>query len=57
MIRYNYLPTLRQDAMKKVEEKTLEELVKVDPATGLKVLPYWMAQPYFRPLPIAKERS
>jgi tRNA-dihydrouridine synthase 1 len=29
----------------------LGELIKVDPATGLNVLPHWLAQPYFRPLP------
>lgn len=26
------------------------ELVTIDPATGLRVLPPWLAQPYFRPL-------
>jgi tRNA-dihydrouridine synthase 1 len=27
-----------------------EQLIKTDPVTGLKVLPHWLAQPYFRPL-------
>lgn len=27
------------------------ELVKTDEATGLPLLPYWLAQPYFRPPP------
>lgn len=40
--------------MKKVEGQSLEELVKVDPATGLNVLPHWLAQPYFRPPPIVQ---
>lgn len=43
--------------MKKAEGQTLEELVKVDPETGLKVLPHWLAQPYFRPLPAAKDST
>ena len=30
---------------------SLRELIKTDPATGLKILPHWLAQPYFRPLP------
>ncbi|KAI0066734.1 Dus-domain-containing protein [Artomyces pyxidatus] len=28
------------------------DLVKIDEATGIKVLPHWLAQPYFRPLPV-----
>lgn len=27
-----------------------EELVKVDPVLGIKILPHWLAQPYWRPL-------
>ena len=30
---------------------SLRDLIKTDPATGLKILPHWLAQPYFRPLP------
>lgn len=26
----------------------MEELIKLEPTTGLKVLPHWLAQPYFR---------
>jgi len=35
---------------KEAEDKALEELVHVDPGTGLTVLPHWLAQPYWRPL-------
>ncbi|KAK7457213.1 tRNA dihydrouridine synthase [Stygiomarasmius scandens] len=31
--------------------KTIEELTTIDKATGLRVLPHWLAQPYFRPPP------
>jgi tRNA-dihydrouridine synthase 1 len=33
---------------------SVKDLVKTDPATGLEILPHWLAQPYFRPLPSAK---
>lgn len=26
----------------------MEELIKLEPTTGLKILPHWLAQPYFR---------
>ncbi|THU98948.1 Dus-domain-containing protein [Dendrothele bispora CBS 962.96] len=41
---------MERDA-KAVEGKTLEELVTIDEPTGLRVLPHWLAQPYFRPPP------
>lgn len=41
-------------AMEDAKGKEPEELVKVDEATGLRVLPYWLAQPYFRPLQTKK---
>lgn len=41
---------MRRDAMS-VNDKSVEELITIDPATGLKILPHWVAQPYFRPLP------
>ncbi|KIM73915.1 hypothetical protein PILCRDRAFT_14820 [Piloderma croceum F 1598] len=41
----------KRDA-KEVEGLSAAELMKVDPATGLKVLPHWLAQPYFWPQPI-----
>jgi len=44
-------------AMEEADGKTLEELIKVDQSTGLKVLPHWLAQPYFRPLSSAKENT
>ena len=42
---------MRRDAMA-ANDKTVEELITIDPATGLKILPHWVAQPYFRPPPI-----
>lgn len=33
------------------EELFMEELIKVEPTTGLKILPHWLAQPYFRVQP------
>ncbi|GBE77291.1 tRNA-dihydrouridine(16/17) synthase [NAD(P)(+)] [Sparassis crispa] len=35
------------------EGRPLEALVTIDEATGLPLLPHWLAQPYFRPLPPA----
>ncbi|KAF9235038.1 dihydrouridine synthase-domain-containing protein [Melanogaster broomeanus] len=32
------------------EGRSVEELISKDPDTGLKVLPHWLAQPYFRTL-------
>ncbi|KAA1479441.1 FMN-linked oxidoreductase [Dentipellis sp. KUC8613] len=37
--------------------KTAKDLVRIDEATGLKVLPHWLAQPYFRPLPAKKPQK
>jgi len=34
---------------KAAEGKSLEELITIDPKTGLEILPHWLAQPYFRP--------
>lgn len=39
------------EAEEKVEGR-MEELVGVDAATGIKVLPHWLAQPYFRPVQV-----
>ncbi|KAJ7290232.1 Dus-domain-containing protein [Mycena rebaudengoi] len=33
------------------KRKTLTELVKIQEETGLRLLPWWLAQPYWRPLP------
>lgn len=33
----------------------LDDLVKVDEGSGLRILPQWLAQPYFRPLPETKK--
>lgn len=43
-----------EKAMEDAKGKEPEELVRVDEATGLRVLPYWLAQPYFRPLQTKK---
>jgi len=31
-------------------DRSIEELITIEPTTGLKVLPHWLTQPYFRPL-------
>jgi len=36
--------------MKEVEGLPVEKLIMVDPALGMKILPHWLAQPYWRPL-------
>lgn len=40
---------MKRDA-RSVEGRPIEELITTDPATGVKVLPHWVAQPYTRPL-------
>lgn len=47
---------MRRDAMA-ANDKSVEELITIDPATGLKILPHWVAQPYFRPLPLRTGES
>ncbi|KAG6330312.1 hypothetical protein ID866_8778 [Astraeus odoratus] len=42
---------------KEAEGKTAEELISVEPVTGMKVLPHWLAQPYFRPSGYASQLS
>jgi tRNA-dihydrouridine synthase 1 len=42
---------LLQRDMKEAEEVPVEQLIAVDPTLGVKVLPHWLAQPYWRPLP------
>lgn len=37
--------------MKEAEEVPIEQLITVDPTRGIKILPHWLAQPYWRPLP------
>ncbi|KIM64170.1 hypothetical protein SCLCIDRAFT_62590, partial [Scleroderma citrinum Foug A] len=31
-------------------DRSIEDLITIEPTTALKVLPHWLAQPYFRPL-------
>ena len=33
-----------------VEDRGIETLITIDPKTGIKLLPHWVAQPYTRPL-------
>ncbi|TFK66436.1 Dus-domain-containing protein [Pluteus cervinus] len=40
--------------MEAVAGTPLKDLIKVDQATGLRIMPHWLAQPYFRPLPQPK---
>lgn len=39
----------RDAAEAEANGKTLEELIEIDPVSGLQVLPHWLAQPYVRP--------
>ena len=39
----------QQDA-EEAADQSIEELIMIEPTTGLKILPHWLAQPYFRPL-------
>ncbi|KAF7981350.1 hypothetical protein HWV62_33803 [Athelia sp. TMB] len=41
----------REEAEERVQGK-MDDLVGLDTATGIKVLPHWLAQPYFRPLQV-----
>ncbi|KAI0095071.1 dihydrouridine synthase-domain-containing protein [Irpex rosettiformis] len=40
---------MRRDA-RAAEGRPVEELITIDPVSGVKVLPHWVAQPYTRPL-------
>ena len=46
-------PLLQRD-MKQAEGVPIEQLVTVDSTLGIKILPHWLAQPYWRPLPPAR---
>ncbi|CAA7266293.1 unnamed protein product [Cyclocybe aegerita] len=35
--------------------KPIRDLITIDPVTGIRVMPHWLAQPYFRPLPEQKK--
>ncbi|PPQ71029.1 hypothetical protein CVT26_011494 [Gymnopilus dilepis] len=46
----------RMDRDAKAAEGTpLKDLITVEPITGIKVMPHWLAQPYFRPTPEQKK--
>lgn len=34
--------------MREVEGVPVEQLITVDPTLGIKILPHWLAQPYWR---------
>ncbi|KAF4610466.1 hypothetical protein D9613_007016 [Agrocybe pediades] len=40
---------------KAAEGVPLKDLITVEPITGIKVMPHWLAQPYFRPSPEQKK--
>lgn len=44
------IDVLLQRDMKEAEGVPIEQLITVDPSLGIKVLPHWLAQPYWRPL-------
>ncbi|KAG1842232.1 dihydrouridine synthase-domain-containing protein [Suillus subalutaceus] len=37
--------------------QTIDDLITIEPTTGLRVLPHWLSQPYFRPLKSPTEAS
>jgi hypothetical protein len=41
---------LQRDA-REAEGRPIEELITVDPVSGLKILPHWLSQPYIRAQP------
>ncbi|KAG2022289.1 tRNA-dihydrouridine synthase 1 [Coprinopsis cinerea AmutBmut pab1-1] len=45
---------MERDAKEATKDGTipLEDLVTTCPKTGLRLMPHWVAQPYFRPLPV-----
>ncbi|KZT18691.1 FMN-linked oxidoreductase [Neolentinus lepideus HHB14362 ss-1] len=51
------MKTRMERDMAAVGEKLLEELVIIEEGTGLPVLPHWLAQPYWRPLPQPKDAA
>jgi len=58
LVHSNFQPIaclfIQRDA--KAEEGTpLKNLITIEPITGIKVLPHWLAQPYFRPTAFQKE--
>ncbi|KAI5983307.1 dihydrouridine synthase-domain-containing protein [Pisolithus marmoratus] len=47
---------MERDAMEATAKST-DELATIEPTMGLKVIPHWLAQPYFRPLSHSHPRS
>ena len=48
-----FLPFQRD--VKAAEGTPLKDLITTEPITGIKVMPHWLAQPYFRPSPEQKK--
>lgn len=44
------IDALLQRNMKEAEGVPIEQLIILDPTLGIKILPHWLAQPYWRPL-------
>ncbi|KAK2462456.1 hypothetical protein APHAL10511_005426 [Amanita phalloides] len=40
-----------------MNDSLLKNLIAVDPKTGFDLYPHWLAQPYFRPLPLVANRK
>lgn len=49
---------MERDAAEAIKSnKTIDDLIAIEPTTGLRVLPHWLAQPYFRPVKSPIETS
>lgn len=48
---------ITQRDAKEAEGTPPEDLVRIRTAAGLRILPHWLAQPYFRPPPITTNRE
>lgn len=51
---YIFFLPFQRDA-KAAEGTPLKDLIITEPITGIKVMPHWLAQPYFRPSPEQKK--
>jgi len=49
---------MERDAAEAIKsKKTIDDLITIEPTTGLRLLPHWLAQPYFRPVKSPIETS
>ena len=51
---YTFFLPFQRD-VKAAEGTPLKDLITTEPITGIKVMPHWLAQPYFRPSPEQKK--